>query len=1158
MQKLNYDYFNHIEIPTFVLSNVYHHHIGVMNNIDTESIQYNFNMNSKQEVSFDVYKELNGVKNELWEKIIDLKYVYVPEHEEYYVLAVGTDDGEYTVKHCTLTSAGEYELSNKIIRSLEINTESDILRNVDDTTNPTYAPNVLCNFNDTDNSILHRAIKDKAPDWTIAHCDATIANIQRTFSVSNQKIYDFLTNTLAKEYDCLFKFNSVERTISCYDLLNICEDCGERGEFTEECPVCKSKHIHYGYGKNTNIFITYNNFSEKITRDGDEGAVKNCFHVTGGDDYTNATIRNINPNGSEYIYNFSQEDYDDMPPDLVAGLEAYQAKYDELYDSYQEIVANWYDAMNNYYFYKTSMMPRSKGVLWEANHGYNVGDETYVKTLASWAYLKCIKTVNDSKSGSKEFDATNVINGQIIQDNNVTWQVNKHIISTSTSEQSYNDIVEYFQSNVIYFADRIPESLTQVNNEVINISQLAINSLFRVDVIADGNNKIVGNTWYGRLKITNSGNADDIYRAESALPITITIVGNIQDYVAYMEDKVIKRLNRSDNTFTELYELDDDNDFKALLTQYGLDSLSSFSKSYQNCLDVLIANGIKDEDSKYMTWDVYTPIYLPTYNRKTWVDEEIAKREATVKKYEQLRDTYREQMNNIQNQLDLTKFLGDDLLKTFFAYIREDTYSNNNYISTGLSDGEVINNCKQLLKVAEKELKKASELQITLTDTIKNLLNTEEFKRYKDKYNLGDYIFVECDGDDWDEGDKNQGLYRLRLISASYSFNSPGDINFTFSNATKVKNFFSDAQSVINSAQSISGSYNAVVHQVQNNSDTTNTINSWVTEGLASSNTILANNNNEEVSIGEFGIYAKEYDDVKDSYSDEQVRITHNNITFTADNWKTAALAIGKSDYIYYNNDPNQGQIGWTTAEGYGVNARFVNSGYIYGGQIVGSEIYSTNYRVANPLQSITADGSYINFDDGSFTLAGGGLVGYKRSDGTYYLNYDGAVTGHLDVDVGSTIGAWTVYADGLYSGSSVVKPDVISVTGNIRAADYFVGTSTTTKLSTTLENMDMAIAAKMTDLTVNTESVVTDGVGSLTVTGDGGIDVQKNDNTITIINVSNNYSTTEQPIGTWVDGKVLYQKTDVTGWDVEEDETLIQRIVQTGYDTILYTKDEQ
>lgn len=50
-------------------------------------------------------------------------------------------------------------------------------------------------------------------------------------------------------------------------------------------------------------------------------------------------------------------------------------------------------------------------------------------------------------------------------------------------------------------------------------------------------------------------------------------------------------------------------------------------------------------------------------------------------------------------------------------------------------------------------------------------------------------------------------------------------------------------------------------------------------------------------------------------------------------------------------------------------------------------------------------------------------------------------------------------------------------------------------------------------------------------------------------------YSLTEKVVGTWIDGKPLYQKTVSTGGDVPTGATLIQRIAQTGNDTLLYTK---
>ena len=1093
MQKFTYDFFDNLESPTFVLSNVYHHHIGVINNIDPTSISINFNMNSQQEVSCDVYKEVDGKLCDLWDKITSLRYVFIPEHKEYYKIDVSIDDSYNTVKHLTLSSAGEYELSNKTIRSLEINTESDILRNENgDADIPTYAPNVLYNPTDPGNSILHRALADKAPDWSIKHVDDSIATIQRTFSVANQKIYNFFTDTLSKEYDCLFQFDSVNRAISVYDLLNQCEDCGERGEFTDVCTECGSTHIHKGYGKDTGIFITYNNYSEKVSLDGDEAAVKNCFYVTGGDDIVNAAIRNINPSGVNYIYNFSQADYDDMPQELIDKLEAYNKQYQKLLPKYQDIVEQWYNAVNDYYYYKTAMMPRINGTLWEKNKGYSVGNTVYTKTLPSWCYLECSKS---GISGNKEFDTTGVIEGQKFKDGSVTWTAKKHIISIPSAEQSYNSIVKYFKSNKIYFVNSVPTAITNINNEVKNVAQLAINNLFRVEIVIDAKNTYSNNKWYGNIKVYNTGKEDDIYISKTPITVKVGVVETLEEYTKYMETKVKKRLNRSDTTFENVFEIKDDTEFRQALTQYGLDSLSSFAKSYQGCLDVLISNGIKDPNSKYMNWNVYDPIYKPYYKRLKWIESEITKREKTVKALEQTRDNLREQMLSYNKLMNLETYIGEDLLKTFYAYIREDDYNNANYISTGLSDGEIINHAKTLLKLGQKDLLKACELQVTLSDTVKNLFNTTEFKDYKDKLNIGDYIICEVDGDDWEDGVTNSGLYRLRLIGVSFNYQSPSDMSFTFANFTKVQNYFSDAQSVISSAQSISGSYNAVMHQVEKNTDVTTTVTDWAVNGLANSRSIIANNNNEEILIDEHGLYAREYDDVTDTYSEEQFRLTHNILEFTSDGWETSSLALGKNTYQYF--DDNRELV---TGEDYGLTAKFVNSGYIWGGQIVGSEIFSTNYRVANPLQSITADGSYINLDDGSFSLGGGGLYGYRQSNGTYKLSFSGSTSGIADITIGSWVGVWQVQDDGLYSGSSVLKPNNIYVTNNVRAADFIISTNNSTKsVKTTLTNLEDAVSSKISDVVINNHSVVSDGVAEFELVAGDNITITRDGNEFTI-----------------------------------------------------------
>ena len=1012
MKKFTYDNFHHIELPTCILSNIYHNHIGVINNIDDSTFQVKFNMNSQQEVSFDVYKEVDGRVCEVWDKLIPLRYVYIPDHHEYYKADITIDEDDTTVKHITLSSASEYELSNKIIRSLEINTEADILRNEYNTSIPTYVPNVLYNPSDPSNSILDRALADKAPDWHIDHVDSTIANIQRTFSVNNQKIYDFFVKTLSTEYDCLFQFDSVNRGISVYDLMNQCNDCGKRGEFVGTCPKCRSTNIHYGYGRDTNIFINYNNFSESISLDHDEDAVKNCFYVTGGDDLINTAIRKCNPNGSGYVYHFSDADLEDMPPALVQGLADYEAKYKELLEPYQTIAGEWYDAVNEFWYYQTSMMPRtnSSGDKWEAEKGYNVGERAYVRTLPTWAYMECSVA---GTSGNKEPDCTSVTNGDKIKDGSVVWIIHKHILDLPNAQQVLDQITEELSSpdNTIYFLTNIP-SVGVVNNEIENIASLNINNLFRVEVIEDSHNVVTGdNVWRGNVKVWNTGVEDD--KATSTTPLVAYVAkcdeNNIKTYEKYMQDKVQKRINKSDNTFTSIWKIESDDDFKEQLKLYAADSLKYFVKSYEGCLETLSSSGINDPDYAIDGISVYNEIYKPLSDRLGWVNAEYAIRLEKVNEIEKKRNSLESAMNDIQAQLNLGNFLGENLYKTLFNYIREDSYQNSNYVSTGLSNGEQINYGKKLLELANEELEKASKIQVTLNDSVKNLLNTEEFKNFKDDFEIGDYIVCEVDGT----------LYKLRIIGVSYSYSNPDSLDLTFSNYTEISNYFSDAKSIIDSAKSISLSYNSVVHQVEQNKKTSAYIGSLPTRGVGGNGTSISSNTMEEVVVENNGILARQYNDVTQTFNPQQMRIGANQIAFTDDNWKTTKVGIGKQKYTKFDTQT------WTheEKEGYGVIAEFMDSGYIHGSQIVSGDIFSENYKPGSGL------GSHLSLNMGEFDFAGGGLVGIWHEDTKEYeINLKGNVNIAGNLVAGTTIGAWTVYEDGLKSGDYMITPNRIDV----------------------------------------------------------------------------------------------------------------------------------
>ena len=1110
MEKFTYNIFDTIEMPTFVLSSAAHKHYGVITNIDPSTVEFSFNMNGAQEGSFSVKKIIDGEEYALWDKLTSFRYVYCPEHREYYKIDVQTVDGEDTTKQLTLTSAGEYELSNRVISSIEINNETDWEKQYQDYGVKYEADGAVYNvkptiFYDPSNpeySLLHRTLKDKAPNWTIGHVDESLKNIQRTFSASNKTIYDFLVNDVGKEIECLFKFDSVRREISAYDLLNKCDDCGERGEFTDTCTKCGSHNISRGYGTDTSIYISYENYSESMTVDGDEGSVKNCFYVTGGDDDMNANIRLCTPTMTNYIYNFSSMDYDDMPDELVTKLQQYQTLYDSKIAEFQQYSDAYTDAVTGKYWYEHAMMPRANSKEWKANTTYYASsnpDKVYIMSLPSWCYLECVKT---GTSGATAFNAASVKEGEIIQDGSeqtgVQWKVVRNIANVQPASAQLQVIKDYIGSfdnpnaphPVTFLGHKYP-STTSINNAVKNIAGLAVNGLFKVSVVDDdqstypitmttregeiytrlqqlqrGGNvnlelrppidssyliaagwtdvepgeqatvftntfcneagtlyynftpivdnpdtgefikvmspdeltvyaeSVIAKTksddlycqiggsfdseeaavsaaeeihnlheelptvkdyWDGYIKIINENDKEDTYIGH-LIKIPLKLTTDYTTYARYMTQCIETRTGKNELTFNGIFKEKNDDKFKELLTTYGLASLKNFSNSYNELLGVLAEEGIGSEGLYLGLYDLHTDIYKPYEQRKQWIDEEIVKRQATVDDYVQKCESNLAEMERIAGELDLATYLGETNWNNFQAYVREGTYNNPNYIAASQDTAKAMADAKELLTLATKELKKACELQYTLTDNLHNLLNTTEFKNFKDKFELGDFLF--CRADDV--------VYKLRLIQVKYNYTDYEQLSVAFSNVTKIEGYFSDVQSVLDQARNIATSYNVVTHQVDKNNVTTSVVSTWMSDGLNAANAMIKNNNMEETTVDNRGLISRAFDDLTEGYSKEEVRVTHNTLQFTSDAWKTTELALGKiPEYWYFNKDKNS----WDKTSGYGLISRFVYSGTVVGSQVIAGDIYSTNYDPLNKR------GAHLDLDNGEFTLADGNIT---------------------------------------------------------------------------------------------------------------------------------------------------------------------------------------
>lgn len=328
-----------IEPDTFILCHRDYTAIGSLYPVYNPA--YDDIFGAEKKVNFDFYRNDN---EELYESLQNLSIIYIPEKETYYEIEVSEkEDSNGIYKNVSGIDNGTIELSQKILRNIEINTPSDIER--DD-----YIPSLVYDITSDktiSNSILPRILKDKAPEYTIKHVDTTVARLQRAFSIDGTSILDWLRGDFANELDCIVEVDSKDRSISVYDLLTTCSDCGHRGSFNKVCPKCNGHNLIDGYGKNTNIVISIENLAEEIQVVADKDGMKNCFYVTGGDDVITNTVAACNPNGTNYFYENSPEMLADMPTELAQKIKSYNQLYAQKTPEYTTVITNIYDLLDD-------------------------------------------------------------------------------------------------------------------------------------------------------------------------------------------------------------------------------------------------------------------------------------------------------------------------------------------------------------------------------------------------------------------------------------------------------------------------------------------------------------------------------------------------------------------------------------------------------------------------------------------------------------------------------------------------------------------------------------------------------------------------------------------------------------------------------------------
>ena len=582
-----------------------------------------------------------------------------------------------------------------------------------------------------------------------------------------------------------------------------------------------------------------------------------------------------------------------MSVELVNAIESYDALYESYTEEYEELLLNFYELTDEKFYLEHSMFPT-------------------IEQAEVTASTEAVK----------------------LEENLSTIGLNK--VLRTTNRASVDLAIENYAKAIVktgYVKVKVSESTFTYVGDSTNGSH------YEDGVLTQGTHYGI---WIGKIKVTNYSDSEDVVETEE-----LTIIVH-DDYEDFLKQKVMKDIttDSDEGSVFDVLSIKDLNKFKEALTHYNAASLNSFDTALDSALTTLMSVDQADEEA-----DFYNDIYKPYLDKKEACATELNIRNNDISELNKELEVVKNRINEIQKALNFEAYLGEELFTEFCSYRREDEYNNSNFISDGLDNAKIIQNARDFLDTAKKELIKAATRQHSISTTLYNLLVMPEFKELIKKFSLGNFIRVRAGKD----------IYRLRLVSYTINFSDMQTIAVEFSDMTKTADGMNDVTSLVKSAQSMATNFSYISKQAEKGQKANEVVIDFVEEGLNSANVAITNNTNEEVTYDKNGILCRTYDDVEGTYSPEQLRITHNIMCFTKDNWRNVVSSFGKHNYYKFvkkDTDPIETLVKDTD---YGLTSQFVTAGYVYGSQIISGDIYSENY-------SSTA-GTHMHLKDGSFNF---------------------------------------------------------------------------------------------------------------------------------------------------------------------------------------------
>ena len=316
---------------------------------------------------------------------------------------------------------------------------------------------------------------------------------------------------------------------------------------------------------------------------------------------------------------------------------------------------------------------------------------------------------------------------------------------------------------------------------------------------------------------------------------------------------------------------------------YGLNTLKIYEAAYKEAQTAEAGQGMSNPDDEYYYQ------YHTTFTMLNSVQNDIAERNASINSAQKKLDAVNKRMSEIASVVSLQNNLTQKQLIRLAPFLREDEYTDDNFVITEVdTEEDRLETLEALLDAGYDELNKLSEPKLSFTTNIANVFALDEFTPIINQFQLGNMIKVELRPD---------YVKKSRLMEVEISFNDLSDFGVTFGDLLSVRDeadIHADLLSqAINAGKSVANNSS----KWQKASNDANAIQEAINKGLLDAATeIKSIDGIQQASIDKWGIHLKKVNE-NGEIDPEQGWIVSNKFLYTDDNWKTTKSVFGKYTY---------------------------------------------------------------------------------------------------------------------------------------------------------------------------------------------------------------------------------------------------------------------